>query len=164
MASASDPAPILVLGCGNELRGDDGLGPAIAEAIAALQLPHVECLAVHQLVPELAERLAAARLVVFVDARHGPAEEAVRVARIEPGEVAESLTHRADPRALLALAQAVYGRAPEAWLVAVVGQDFDFGEGLSLSALANVLVARDRIAAVIGESGSGLLPRPARHR
>ena len=35
------PAGILVIGYGNTLRGDDGVGPKVAEAVAALALPGV---------------------------------------------------------------------------------------------------------------------------
>jgi hydrogenase maturation protease len=151
MGSDSEPAVILVIGYGNELRGDDGLGPAVAEAVAAIGLPDVECLAVHQLVPELAERLADARLAVFVDARVGPGEQAVEVTRIKTGESGGLMAHAADPRALLALARAVYGRAPEAWLVAVTGCHFEFGDGLSLVGVENANEARQRVIGLIGE-------------
>jgi hydrogenase maturation protease len=151
MGSDSEHAVILVIGYGNELRGDDGLGPAVAEAVAALGLPHVECLAVRQLLPEMAERLTDARLAVFVDARVGPGEHAVEVTRIEPVESAGLMAHAADPRALLALTRAVYGRAPGAWLVAVRGYHFEFGDGLSLVAVENANEARQRVTGLIGE-------------
>jgi Ni,Fe-hydrogenase maturation factor len=48
---------ILVIGYGNELRGDDAIGQWVARAVAA-----------HQLTPELAEDLAHTDYAVFVDA------------------------------------------------------------------------------------------------
>lgn len=54
------------------LRGDDGVGPLVAETVAGWGLPGVRALAVQQLVPELAEMVAAASLVVFVEAGPGP--------------------------------------------------------------------------------------------
>ena len=65
------PADALVIGYGNTLRGDDGIGPAVAEAVAALGLPGVRVIVAHQLTPELAADLADAQLVVFVDAAVG---------------------------------------------------------------------------------------------
>ena len=59
---------LLVIGYGNTLRRDDGVGPHVAEAIAALALPGVEALVCPLLTPELAEAIARARRVVFVDA------------------------------------------------------------------------------------------------
>jgi hydrogenase maturation protease len=140
----------LVIGYGNDLRGDDGLGPAVAEAVAALGLPGVESRRVQQLVPELAEELARARLAVFIDARVGSGGEAVQVVAVEPAETADRLAHTADPAALLALTRAVHGRTPQAWLVTVAGAAFDFGEGLSAVARENARRARDRIATLLG--------------
>ena len=67
---------ILVIGYGNELRRDDGLGPRVAASLAG---PGVRALAVRQLTPELAEEVATARLVVFVDARVNPPAATVEV-------------------------------------------------------------------------------------
>jgi Ni,Fe-hydrogenase maturation factor len=69
----SDPdtgsARVLVIGYGNTLRRDDGVGVRVAEAVAAdPRFAHVRVLAVHQLTPELALDIGSASLVIFVDA------------------------------------------------------------------------------------------------
>lgn len=57
----------LVIGIGNPLRGDDGVGWWLARRAETLKLtPRV--LRVQQLTPELAEELAGARRVLFIDA------------------------------------------------------------------------------------------------
>lgn len=122
-------AEVLVIGCGNTLRGDDGIGPAVAEAIAELGLPGVRVVVVHQLTPELAADLAGCRRAVFVDA--GVGGEAVTVAPLSADAPAPSFSHAPNPPGLLALARAAYGRSPEAWLVAVPGADFGYRDGLS---------------------------------
>jgi hydrogenase maturation protease len=146
---------VLVIGYGNPLRGDDGLGPHVAETLAARGWPGVRVLTRHQLVPELAADLAGARWAVFVDARAGAAAPGVDVARITPGEAEAWTTHRADPRALLALARAVYGRAPAAWWVTVVGREFGFGEGLSPAAREAARAAVARVEAILREATAG---------
>src|SRR5262245_1795360 len=60
---------VVVIGYGNDLRGDDAVGLRAAQAVAAWDMPGVCGLAVHQLTPELAEILAGAALAIFVDAR-----------------------------------------------------------------------------------------------
>jgi len=45
---------ILLIGYGNELRGDDAIGPLVARALAELRLPGTQVLALTQLTPELA--------------------------------------------------------------------------------------------------------------
>jgi len=64
----------LIIGYGSPLRGDDGLGWAVAGQLAA-HIPDesVEIRVVHQLTPELVEPISEAELVIFVDAsREGP--------------------------------------------------------------------------------------------
>ena len=60
---------VLIIGYGNPLRGDDGVGWRVAEAVAAA-LPDgaAEVLTVHQLTPELAELMSRADRVIFIDA------------------------------------------------------------------------------------------------
>lgn len=139
----------VVIGYGNELRGDDGVGPYVARWIADRRLPGVHALAVHQLTPELAADLAHARLAVFVDARAGRDGEPVEVATLEPGGDGPALTHTCHPRGLLALAQLLYGSAPDAWLVTIAGESFGLAEGLSESARCHADAAAEQIASLL---------------
>ena len=61
----------LVIGYGNELRRDDGLGPQAARAVAGWGMPGVLALSCHQLTPELAEIVADAEEALFIDAAVG---------------------------------------------------------------------------------------------
>jgi hydrogenase maturation protease len=143
---------VLVIGYGNTLRGDDGIGPAVAGAVAGLGLPGVRVLVARQLTPELAADIADARLVVFVDAAAGP--EPVTAVRLGAAAGGPVMTHAADPRDLLALARAAYGRSPEAWLVTAAGADFGFRDGLSPTARENAREALGRVEGLIrGASG-----------
>lgn len=142
-------AEILVIGYGNELRGDDGIGPRVAEAIAAANYPEVRVVSCFQLVPELAGDLADARLAVFVDAIADSQQTDVEQRQITAAEKSDWSTHCGDPRALLALTQAIYGRAPEAWWLMVPGEEFELDEGLSPRAEENARKSIDRIATLL---------------
>ena len=132
----------LVLGYGNELRGDDGVGPQIARAVAALGLPNVRTLALHQLSPELTELLADAGYALFVDAYHQAGTGSnVTLRPIAPLERPAVSAHVADPSALLALTQVVYGRCPRAWSIAVPAASFEYGVNLSPTATMGVAAA-----------------------
>jgi hydrogenase maturation protease len=140
---------VLVIGYGNELRRDDGAGPRVARAVAALGRPGVRALAVHQLTPELAEPLSAADRAVFVDASTGGGRM-----RVEPVAVTlapAAAGHVAGPGWLLGLAEAAFGRRPAAWLVTVPADDLGFGQGLSRAAVRAV---RDALAEVLRLAGS----------
>ena len=57
-----------------------------------------------------------------------------------------------DPRGLLALCEAVYGRCPEAWLVSAAGADFEFRDGLSQTGRENARNAVSSVQYLIRES------------
>lgn len=144
---------VLVIGYGNPLRGDDGVGPAVAAEVERLRLPGVRVRVVHQLTPELAADLADVQRAVFVDAAAPAGGEPVRAVRLNGPPPDAVLTHAADPRGLLALARAVFGRAPEAWLVTAAGDDFGFRDGLSPAGRARAAEAVDRVLALVSEAG-----------
>jgi hydrogenase maturation protease len=139
----------LVIGYGNLLRRDDGAGPRAAEQVAAWHRPGVRVLFVHQLTPEIAEDLAASERAIFLDARLAPAGSPARIERLEPAATAPTLGHTGDPRVLLALAQALYGLSPPAWLITVPGADFGPGSGLSAGATRGMAEALDLLARLL---------------
>jgi hydrogenase maturation protease len=128
-------AELLVIGYGNTLRHDDGVGPRIAEAIEELGLPGVRTLVSQQLSPEHAEPVARARRVIFVDAAVDQAEDVV-FRKLVPGETTQLMAHAADPRTMLALARDVFGHAPEAWWLTIRAVKLGFGTDFSPEAEA----------------------------
>lgn len=122
-------ADILVIGCGNELRGDDALGPRLAAAMAERAWPGVRTLGVHQLTPELGPLLAEQQVVIFIDASVDGDE--VTISPLQPAATGQALSHHLDAAGLLALTQSLFGRCPVAWRVAVLGGHFGHGEPLS---------------------------------
>ena len=137
----------LVIGYGNTLRSDDGVGAKVAAAVAELNLPGVTALVRHQLTPELAEPVSEARAVVFVDAAVDAAIE-VQVRQLEPAEGAQLMTHAADPRTLLALARQLFGRCPPAWWLNIPVENLEFGEELSALARQGYETALEKIRAL----------------
>ncbi len=122
---------MMIIGYGNTLRGDDALGPMAIERLRPL-LPDVECLSCQQLAPELAESLAECEVALFVDAACDGEPGAVRTVRLSPkSSDADTISHHVEAAALLELARALYGRAPQAVLVTGAGADFGNHEGLS---------------------------------
>ncbi|KAB2969316.1 MAG: hydrogenase maturation protease [Thermoanaerobaculia bacterium] len=132
----------LILAWGNPGRRDDGLGPALAAAVGALELPGVTVESGYQLQVEDAAEVARYERVLFVDAdRGGAGPFRVRSLEAAPGGLGFS-THSVAPGQLLALCRDLFGSEPEAWLLGIRGYDFDeFGEGLSDRACANLASA-----------------------
>ena len=108
---------VLVIGYGSSLRGDDGVGPRVAELVAAdPRFAGAVVATRHQLTPELALDMSAAELVVLVDATTEVAAGVVAVRRVEPAERYEwSVAPRPTTSTrvvLIALARELYGASP----------------------------------------------------
>ncbi|MGD0261746.1 MAG: hydrogenase maturation protease [Verrucomicrobiota bacterium] len=124
------PEGTLVIGYGNTLRRDDGVGPRVADAVAALALPGVRALACPLLTPELADPISRARVAIFVDAAVDAPRE-VQLRKLAPAGSSQVMAHAASPATVLALARDVFGHAPEAWWLTIPVEDLGMGEELS---------------------------------
>ena len=100
------------------------------------------------------ESISRAERVIFLDAQEGSSPGDIRERRIEPQGVG-AFTHSATPEALLGGAIALYGRAPEAFLISVTGADFSLSEKLS----APVFEALEKVMSIV-RGYSTLPPRP----
>lgn len=125
----------LILGCGNTLRGDDGVGPFLcswAEERFAGE-PGVRAMTSHQWAPEMAEDVAAADTVLFVDCSldQAPGQILLReltAVPLKPGLV----THHLGAAELLRVAQDLYGAQPRrACLLTIGAGSIELGEELS---------------------------------
>lgn len=127
------PLKTLVVGYGNTLRRDDGVGYRAAEAVMDWQRPQIEGWPCHQLTPDLAAMLAECDRVIFVDAAlpqnpHHP----VVLARLVPHPAAARFTgHHSHPADLLTLTQQLYGQCPIAYALLLPSWDMGYGEDLS---------------------------------
>jgi hydrogenase maturation protease len=121
----------LVIGYGNPLRGDDGLGWRAAELLQA-RLPEAEVITCQQMTPELAEPISRAARVAFVDAAAEGPPGLIRRRPVEPdASVPTVFTHHVNPGLLLSLSERLYGHRPGAVLFSVAGEAFDYGQALS---------------------------------
>lgn len=140
---------VLVIGYGNTLRGDDGVGPRVAEAVGSLGLPGVRTLICPLLTPELADPISRVAKVIFVDAAiDAPAE--VQWRKLIPNETSQIMAHAADPRTMLALARDVFGHVPQAWWLTIPAVELGFSEEFSPAAQRDFGVAVKKIQEFCG--------------
>lgn len=133
MTATEQGGAVLIIGYGNTLRGDDGLGLLAAERLMGLELPAgVRVMARHQLARELAEDIANAGVVIFLDARAGSPPGQIDYTELEPARGKPGpLEHHVEPGVLLAAAEAIYGATPRAFLLTVRSDSFEPGAPLS---------------------------------
>ncbi|MFM8525820.1 MAG: hypothetical protein ACKOCM_09405 [Cyanobacteriota bacterium] len=144
---SSCPLPLMI-GIGNPLRRDDGVGWRLAAEWGLLQGDQAPArvLAVQQVLPELAETIARHDRVLFIDATcpgsrsraeaaeadpiiDGPSLQALRPDPTAAG--AGVFSHSLDPAVLLALAAELYGHSPKAHRLLLIGRRMTHGTTFS---------------------------------
>jgi hydrogenase maturation protease len=128
---------LLILGLGNPLRGDDGIGPRVVELLRREGLPAgSEALDAGAAGLDLLDLLAGPRRVIIVDAAD-VGLEAGQFARFTPdgvelmGEAKAPTAHQAGLAEVLALARALERPLPEMVIFGVQPGSLEWGAGLT---------------------------------
>jgi len=147
----------LVVGYGNVLRSDDGVGWQVADLLSAdPRLDGATVLHLHQLTPELALDISHASVVVLVDAQHGPEPGTFEMGRVEPAEdTATTWSHHLDPPSLVGLAVELYGRAPEVYTLGVGIASLEAGDRLSPAVESALPAIVEAVAALVAQHSTG---------
>src|ERR1035437_2607468 len=132
----TQPSPrCLILACGNTLRTDDGVGLWLAEWAEQRfsGQPGVRVIADHQWTPELAEDVARAHSVLFIDCSIDSEPGSLNLTPVEPASSdPEHNTHHLGAAELLALGRELYNSLPREALQLTIGAgSIEFGEAFS---------------------------------
>ena len=136
-------APLLVLAWGNPSRGDDALGPLLAERLlahaeAASLAGRVEVLTDFQLQVEHALDLVGRERILFVDAALDLAEP-FTVRPLQAARGGGIGSHALAPEAVLQVYQDLHGQSPPpATLLAIRASAFELGTAPGSEALADL--------------------------
>ena len=128
----------LVIGIGNSGRGDDGLGWKFAER--AEEMFHESCDVEYryQLQVEDAQLIEPYEAIIFVDATQKAVEGGFSLKPCEPSHDYFFSTHIQSPGAILSLANFLYGKTADAFLLSILGVEWGMKLFLSETASANL--------------------------
>ena len=149
-SSGEGMSNVLIVGYGNPLRGDDAAGWIAVERLREIVCGDegVQTLAVHQLMPELAEPISQAELVIFIDAAaegDAPGSWKCRPANSIAKGSPSSLAHHVTPAELLAYAQCVFHACPRALIYTIGAESFELGAPLSSPVKAALDAMTDQV-------------------
>ncbi len=165
---SAPPAPVLVLGVGNVLLGDDGVGPALLRMVGQRYAPvlDVECVDGGTQGLALLGYLAQRTTLVLLDA-YSSGKASGEVTILNKSELLAasarraSTSHEGNVGELLAVAQLV-GELPEqVFLVGIEPERVRTGLGLSSSVEAALPAAYARACEIIGQAVSELVDSSA---
>jgi hydrogenase maturation protease len=128
------PTDYLIVGDGNTLRGDDGVGWRLAGRLQAALAAHgavVQLRLVQQLLPELAAEVAEIAPAVLVIADCAAQASGAALQKLCDDRQAPAHSHGLTPAQLLAMTVRLYEFGGSAWLATIPGSAFAHGEELS---------------------------------
>ena len=138
----ADPqARCLILACGNTLRSDDGIGPWLAQwaqdKFAAN--PSIRIIERQQWTPDLAQDIAHAASVLFIDCSLQQAPGKVLLTEVQAAVSDTHATHHASAEQLLAVARDLYNAQPHhAQLLTIGAGSTELGETFSDAVLNTI--------------------------
>jgi hydrogenase maturation protease len=122
---------ILIIGYGNPLRSDDGIGWRAAEELSEHPpSAGVKVLVCYQLTPELSDDVRQSNAVIFIDAARDGEPGELTVTRVS-AQGNDPFSHELSPAAVLELSRRLYHCSPTAFMVSLCGEHFEHGEILS---------------------------------
>jgi hydrogenase maturation protease len=128
----------LIIGIGNESRGDDGLGWAFLKALEKGNYPDWQFIVRYQLNVEDADLIKEADTVVFVDSYNGKLDKGFLLEECHARVDFEYTTHALNPCAVLALCNNLYNHKPLNFVMKIQGYEWGLGKGLSMRAKENL--------------------------
>jgi hydrogenase maturation protease len=143
---------ILLIGIGNNCRGDDGLGWKFIELVESMGLDFISHEYRYQLQVEDAALISEYEVVYFVDASYEKMDKGFELRPCIAFDEEQVSSHAQSPGAILRLANDLYQKFPEAWILAIGGESWEIQTSLSETAERNLVEATSFFAELFFET------------
>jgi hydrogenase maturation protease len=141
---------VLVIGIGNPLRSDDGVGPYIADCIEAKGLSGVKVWVTQQLNIEDLERMLEFNRVILADASlEGPLLDFHPVVKSAGSQLSSS--HHLSAEMFVNLASSIYNKELHMHLCSLKGNNFEVGDKISPNVLQRAQEAVELICCSLSQ-------------
>jgi hydrogenase maturation protease len=136
----------LIIGYGNLLRSDDGVGQLVAEELARRdEFCGAGIVSCPQLLPDYAWLVSQAERVLVIDAAANLAPGQTMIQQVKPAALVGDVPHEFSPGMVVALAHSLYGNCPPTYLLTVGGENFELGDTLSQNVTACLPAVYDQV-------------------
>jgi hydrogenase maturation protease len=143
---------ILLIGIGNNCGGDDGLGWKFIELVESMGLDFISHEYRYQLQVEDAALISEYEVVYFVDASYEKMDKGFELRPCIAFDEEQVSSHAQSPGAILRLANDLYQKFPEAWILAIGGESWEIQTSLSETAERNLVEATSFFAELFFET------------
>lgn len=132
---------ILLVGIGNNCRGDDGLGWKFIELVESMGLDFIDHEYRYQLQVEDAVLISEYDVVYFVDASSENLTKGYELRNCIACDEEQVSSHAQSPGAILKLTNHLYKKFPQAFLLVIAGESWELQTSLSETAEKNLVEA-----------------------
>lgn len=131
-------ARLLLIGIGNNGRGDDGLGWKFLDLFREVSRDQIDLEYRYQLQVEDAELISHYETVIFIDASHQQLQDGFEVKQCKAGNHYYFSSHLQSPEAILYLSRVIFNKSPKAHTLAISGVNWELTTSISETAESNL--------------------------
>ena len=114
----------VIIGYGNELRGEDAFGVDTIKKLQKLSLKNTKLLSLHQLTPEIVLQLLDANEIIFIDASYDEKNHyALACPLTEQDNL--NLSHHISPKTIIYMLNNLYKNMPKFLIYSMMSRSFD---------------------------------------
>jgi len=114
----------VIIGYGNELRGEDAFGVDTIKKLKKLDLKNTRLISMHQLTPELVLQLLDANEIIFIDASYDEKNHyALACSLTEQDNL--NLSHHISPKTIIHILESLYTKLPKFFIYSMIGKNFE---------------------------------------
>lgn len=125
-----------LIGIGNILRSDDGVGAYVCEQIESKELAGITVVVTHQLDIVMVEDLSKFAKVIFIDA--AISEKSVSIQHIDSiKNLPQSVSHQVNASMLAKLSRQLFSTQTQFYICAIGALNFDMGNSFSTTTKSN---------------------------
>ena len=114
----------VILGYGNELRGEDAFGVDVIKELEKHELKDTKLISTFQLTPEIVLELQDCKEIVFIDACYS-IDNNYKLACIVEEENSSNLSHHITPKTIMAMLNGIYNKYPTFKIYSMLTNSFD---------------------------------------
>lgn len=115
----------IIVGYGNDLRGEDGFGVDVIKELQSHTLKDTKLIETYQLTPEICLELLDAKKLIFIDAAFSNTNHYKIACHLEYTHDTTNLSHHISPKVIISLLNNVYEIYPEYEIYSMFTNQFD---------------------------------------
>jgi hydrogenase maturation protease len=114
----------VIIGYGNELRGEDAFGLDVIKELQRLSLKDTKLISGHQLIPEIVLELLDANEIIFIDTCHdGKNNYSLACSLAQQNSL--NLSHHIAPKTIIQILNTLYDNHPDFFIYSMISSSFD---------------------------------------